>query len=630
MIRKMVRMAIWGLMSKRREIVSTLQDKGILHVEHEESLHLSDSEADSLRVLRGKLLGMLESLEWDNWENLTEKELNLMDSKFKLPFAQMLEEIDKSLNHFRGQLSDLTNRRDHLKRYHGRLKNTHDITVHFRSFAENEVKQNQHVSVWWIHPEQVSSVLGELKALLSGHESAPQKPVMRYHVFKMREKDNLIALSVPIEMGSFIAKKLEEKKFIRWIPATDKLEENLFESMVRMEKEYKLLPEKEEKLALVLNRVREEWGNKLASLFILLDERLEQLVVEQGVKQSGDSFQVEGWLPEDDLHALSEDLSSKFGDAILIRWRYPVSEEWIKVPTSLHNPSVFKPFELFLKLVPLPNYRGTDPTVMIGLFFPFFTGCIIGDAGYGLVLWLLSLLVKRKAKSSIGSDIAYIMMTMSVWSVFWGIAYGEYFGDLAHKLFHIGPVWVERSQAVVPVLAFTIALGLAHVLLGLLLGILEGLRNSNRHVWMEKSGNFILILGMVGTLCAMKNLIPSAFLSVGVASLITGLILLVVGGGIGGMVEAMSSFGSILSYVRIGAIGLSSAILAIVASKFLDVFGVSFLGVFIALAIHLLNFTLAVAESGLHSARLHYVEFMGNFYTGGGNQYRPFAKKRRK
>jgi V/A-type H+-transporting ATPase subunit I len=48
-----------------------------------------------------------------------------------------------------------------------------------------------------------------------------------------------------------------------------------------------------------------------------------------------------------------------------------------------------------------------------------------------------------------------------------------------------------------------------------------------------------------------------------------------------------------------------------------------------AFSIHLLNFVLAIGGSGLHAARLHYVEFMGKFYEDGTLEYKPFAKRRR-
>ena len=133
---------------------------------------------------------------------------------------------------------------------------------------------------------------------------------------------------------------------------------------------------------------------------------------------------------------------------------------------------------------------------------------------------------------------------------------------------------------------------------------------------------------MIAALMSVRKMLPPQAFPAGLALLVVGLILLMAGGGIGGLVESMSSFGHILSYVRIGAIGLSSAILAVAASKFVDVLGLSALGLFMALAIHLLNFVLAFAESSLHSARLHYVEFMGNFYVDKGIPYRPFTYRR--
>ncbi|MCD6182817.1 MAG: V-type ATP synthase subunit I, partial [Thermovirga sp.] len=133
---------------------------------------------------------------------------------------------------------------------------------------------------------------------------------------------------------------------------------------------------------------------------------------------------------------------------------------------------------------------------------------------------------------------------------------------------------------------------------------------------------------LIGALVTLKGWLPKEiFVSWGVV-LFVGVVLLIVGGGVGALAESIGSIGNILSYVRIAAIGLSSAILAAVATKFLDVLGMSIFGLFLALALHLLNFVLAIAGSSLHSARLHYVEFLGKFYEGGGKPYKPFSRRR--
>jgi V/A-type H+-transporting ATPase subunit I len=237
--------------------------------------------------------------------------------------------------------------------------------------------------------------------------------------------------------------------------------------------------------------------------------------------------------------------------------------------------------------------------------------------------------MKRKKSSQLISDLGYVILSVGVWSGIWGVAFGEFFGDVGHRLFHMSPLWVERSHAVMPVMIFTISLGAAHVMLGLLLGIYQGLKSRQHHLWMEKAGNLIIIIALFSFLVILKGWLPDQFFTIAISAVIVGFLLLMIGGGMGGLVEAMGSIGNILSYVRIAAIGLSSAILAVVASKFVDVFGLSLLGLFLALSIHILNFILALGGSSLHSARLHYVEFMGKFYSGSGTYYKPFSKRRR-
>ena len=51
-------------------------------------------------------------------------------------------------------------------------------------------------------------------------------------------------------------------------------------------------------------------------------------------------------------------------------------------------------------------------------------------------------------------------------------------------------------------------------------------------------------------------------------------------------------------------------------------------GIVVLLLGHTLNAALGILGGGLHSIRLHYVEFFTKFYKGGGRKYNPFGMKR--
>jgi V/A-type H+-transporting ATPase subunit I len=376
-----------------------------------------------------------------------------------------------------------------------------------------------------------------------------------------------------------------------------------------------------------LRELSNQWGANLAAVYILLNDRMEQLLMEASAKENEEFFSLEGWMPEKDLAHTKAVLKEDFGDSVIVRSRPPDPAKDGVAPTALRNVSIFKPFELFLKLLRAPHYNAYDPTPLIGLFFPFFAGCMVGDIGYGvLILWVGWHLKQKKTETM--RDVGVILLFVAFWSIFWGAMFGEFFGDVGHRLLHMSPIWEDRVHAILQVMGFSVALGAAHVVLGLLIGVVQGIRNRHRHQWMERLGNLLVILSLVAALVFLRAQLPASFFSVPVTLLVFALIFLIWGGGIGGIIESLSSIGNIVSYVRIAAIGLSSAILAMVASTFVDTIKVPLVGLFMAFAIHLLNFILAIGGSALHAARLHYVEFMGKFYEDGTLEYKPFAKRR--
>ena len=109
------------------------------------------------------------------------------------------------------------------------------------------------------------------------------------------------------------------------------------------------------------------------------------------------------------------------------------------------------------------------------------------------------------------------------------------------------------------------------------------------------------------------------------------------------VVELPTIISHVLSYARLVAVGLSSVAIAMVVNymsigmfinpglKSLSLVGIVMIlvGIVIFLLGHALNTALGILGGGLHSIRLHYVEFFTKFYKGGGKRYVPFGMKRR-
>lgn len=627
MIREMARIAVWGLASDRARLVETLHDLGVIHLLQPLSEPLSSEEAGTFKRVSAKLLGLIEALDWKDWSSLTDDDLESARRRMPLSDQNVVEELQRNLDEFSERLTRLQTERDELNQELQTLRRALRIAHHFDGFWKEARDKGQEVTLWWIYRENQDELLSRLRAGLAQKSIDAGSADFRHHEVKLEENDVIVSVAVAPPFTPLVEEIFRKGNAVLWTPPV-KETASFEESLEMMENRYKEIPEKLQELEEDIKRARTEWGPKLGTLYILMNERLEQVTVAENVEQEGNMVFLEGWVPTDVMDSLVDTLGAQFGNRVLVEWRYPTEKEWHAVPTSLKNPPLFRPFELFLKLMPTVRYRGIDPTVLVGVFFPFFAGCMVGDIGYGAVISTLGFIFAGKKARPVMSDIGKILLFVGAWSILWGIAYGEFFGDLGHRLFHLEPLWIERSEVVVPVMVFTLGLGVFHVVLGLLLGLVQGIRNRQRHVWIEKLGNLVVLAGLIGAMVAVKGWLPDKVFTLSVTMLVVGIVLLLAGGGIGGLVESIGAVGNILSYVRIAAIGLSSAILAMVATQFVDVFGVTMLGILVALAMHLLNFILALAGSGLHSARLQYVEFFGKFYSGGGKDYKPFARRR--
>ena len=378
-----------------------------------------------------------------------------------------------------------------------------------------------------------------------------------------------------------------------------------------------------------LDRFAQRWGAIYEAVRRWLAVQLGLMTNMAYLHQTGMCFFIHGWTPAAEVDRLRVALNTKFGGEVLVEERQILEQDLDKVPVTLRNPPYFRPFELFARLLPLPRYASLDPTPFIAICFPLFFGMILGDAGYGLVLLSLSLVLGRVYREKpLLRDAASILLISSCYTILFGIFYGEFFGELGARLVGMeGAFIVERRQAIIPMLYFSLSVGMAHVMLGLILGFVTALKRKTGREAMFKLVSVIVIACLVVLCLSLSDILPRLLAKPLTLVLLFLIPVLFFSGGMMAPLELLKTIGNIVSYARIMAIGLASVLLARVANRFGGMTGSIAAGVMLAMVFHAVNIVLGVFSPTIHALRLHYVEFYSKFLVTGGKKFDPLRKE---
>jgi V/A-type H+-transporting ATPase subunit I len=375
--------------------------------------------------------------------------------------------------------------------------------------------------------------------------------------------------------------------------------------------------------------LRDATADELRALRAWLHDR--QLVLEARAQahEGHHLFVLEGWAPKPELPALIARLARELGPEVLVE--AVASEGWSRhdAPVALANPALFRPFEVITRTLPLPRYGSIDPTPFVAVFFPMFFGLMLGDVGYGALLALLAVALRLRSRARASHretlrSIAAVAGACAAFSIVLGFVFGELFGDLGQRVFGLR-AWFDRENAILPFLVLAGALGLVHVLLGLVLAVVNAWRSGERREAFGRGVAASMIALTTLALLAALKVLPAALFTPAVIALLIAFPLLILLEGIVAVIELLSNFGQILSYARIMALGTASLMLAIVANKMVGAMGSALVGVLFALLFHLVNFAIGLFSPTIHALRLHYVEFFGRFFSPGGTAYRPLT-----
>jgi V/A-type H+/Na+-transporting ATPase subunit I len=291
----------------------------------------------------------------------------------------------------------------------------------------------------------------------------------------------------------------------------------------------------------------------------------------------------------------------------------------------LRNRAAIRPFQRLLALVALPRYGSTDPTPWLAIFFPLFFGLVLGDLVFGALGICAALLLRaRRVGGEVGRDLAWVALWCSVSAAVFGLLFGEALGELGARA-GLHPLLLDRRRGFMTFLWLALGVGAVHVSAGIGLGVASALAAGHRREALGRAARFALLL-MVGVGGAgLAELLPGEVVR---PALVAGLLALasaVVAEGPLAALDLVLGLGNILSYARLMALGLASAMLAEVANLLASSLRPAALGIVLGVLLHAVNFTLGLISPTVAALRLHYVEFFEKFYEEGGAPYRPFA-----
>lgn len=126
-----------------------------------------------------------------------------------------------------------------------------------------------------------------------------------------------------------------------------------------------------------LQRQQEDFARRWLPAYLKtrewIESRLSLIKLTAAVVRTRMCFFIYGWVPEADFRVLDEQLREQFQDLVVVEESELVEQDFSRIPTALHNPAYFEPFELFTRLLPMPPYASFDLTPLSEFSFLSFS-----------------------------------------------------------------------------------------------------------------------------------------------------------------------------------------------------------------------------------------------------------------
>ncbi len=351
------------------------------------------------------------------------------------------------------------------------------------------------------------------------------------------------------------------------------------------------------------------------------------------------AFWLKGWVPAHLTQEVIKGLESRFLVAVESRPASPEED----YPILLKNRPLVKPYEVVAEMFSPPSSQEIDPTPWIAPFYFFFFGIMLSDVGYGLILTgICALLIYKFKVEGDMKRMTSLLLSCGIASTIWGFMFGGFFGDmisvLSNQQISLPALWFNPMDDPTSLMVWSMVFGVIHLFAGMWIKALILIKTGHGlDAVLDIFPWYLILIGLGLMIGSIGGNIGPVMAIVGAATII------LFGGrdaknpimrifkGLAALYNISAYFSDVLSYTRILALVLATSVIAMVVNLMGFLVGPSLPGyiVFTIVAIfgHGLNLALSTLSAYVHTSRLHYVEFFGKFYDGGGRMWQPLRKK---
>lgn len=494
------------------------------------------------------------------------------------------------------------------------------------------------------------------------------------------EDKELFYVASRLNLDYFVSVSKERKNFPKLVEM--KIERSLFELREELATSRRLIDTWSAELANLSRQVR---FLRQGLISALNRYNLNQAKEKMGENvEDGELFMATGWVPENKrsyLDVVAKELPVHFG-------RIKIDEK-DRVPTYLENQGLKQSGEDLIGIYDTPSTKDKDPSPWVLFAFGLFFSMIVSDAGYGLLLLMLTCLLwyKNRKKSGLVIRTLRLSLFLSCGCILWGIFSASFFSisfapdshlrmfslidwlaikkagyllltkpESYQQLIHdhpnlaaiseplkllMGVVKKDGSVESFPLyelftrnalLELAILIGVVHIFLGLMRYVTKNWAGAGWGLCLI--GGYLYFPVMLKAPSIVHYVLDVPFVlggQIGIylifIGLVAALILALIQKHLEGLAEPMLAISVFADIMSYLRIYALGLASMILGSTFNSMAGKVpiIFGIFIIIAGHTVNIIMAIQGGIIHGLRLNFIEWYHYSFVGGGKKFKPLA-----